>query len=92
LLSEGNRPLHLDVELTRGEFEELIADLLEGTIESFDAALRDAGITAEDLDKVLFVGGSTRIPLVWDLVRNHTGIEPSDAVNPDEAVALGAAV
>jgi molecular chaperone DnaK len=92
LLSDGTRPLHLDVELTRGEFEELIADLLEGTIESFDAALRDAGITADDLDKVLFVGGSTRIPLVWDLVRNHTGIEPSDAVNPDEAVALGAAV
>ncbi len=92
LLSEGNRPLHLDVELTRAEFEELIGDLLNGTIESLDAALRDAQISADDLDHVLFVGGSTRIPLVWELVRDHTGIEPSSAVNPDEAVALGAAV
>jgi molecular chaperone DnaK len=92
LLSDGNRPLHLDVELTRSEFEELIGDLLAGTIESLDAALRDAGITADQLDRVLFVGGSTRIPLVWELVRDHTGIEPSSAINPDEAVALGAAV
>ncbi|MFL5803907.1 MAG: Hsp70 family protein [Roseiflexaceae bacterium] len=92
LLSDGNRPLHLDLEVTRGEFEDLIGDLLAGTIESLDAALSDAGITANELDHVLFVGGSTRIPLVWELVRDHTGIEPSVAVNPDEAVALGAAV
>jgi molecular chaperone DnaK len=92
LLSKEGHPLHLDVELSRGEFEDLIGDLLEGTLESLDAALRDAGITADQLDRILFVGGSTRIPLVWELVREHTGIEPATAVNPDEAVALGAAV
>ncbi|NCC31875.1 MAG: heat-shock protein Hsp70, partial [Chloroflexia bacterium] len=59
---------------------------------SLDDALKDAQIRAEQLDKVLFVGGSTRIPLVWEMVRSHTGIEPAVAINPDEAVALGAAV
>jgi molecular chaperone DnaK len=92
LLDGDGRPLHLDVEVSRAEFEGLIGDLLEGTIESLDAALTDAGIDAAQLDKVLFVGGSTRIPLVWDLVRNRTGLEPTVAINPDEAVALGAAV
>jgi molecular chaperone DnaK len=92
LLTAEGRTLHLDVEVQREEFESVIADMLDGTIQSFDAALRDAGIAAADLDKVLFVGGSTRIPLVWDLVREHTGIEPAVAINPDEAVALGAAV
>jgi molecular chaperone DnaK len=90
LLTESGRPLHLDVEITRAEFEELIADLLEGTLESFAAALRDAQITSDDLDKVLFVGGSTRIPRVWELVRDQIGIEPTVAINPDEVVALGA--
>jgi len=92
LLSEGNRPLHLDVELARSEFEDLIADLIERTLESFDAALRDAGVAADDLDRIIFVGGSTRIPLVWRMVHEHSGIEPEVVVNPDEAVALGAAV
>src|SRR5215210_196057 len=92
LLTEGGRPMHLDVELARGEFEDLIGDLLEGTLEAFDAALRDAGLATGDLDRILFVGGSTRIPLVWQLVREHTDLEPEIAVNPDEAVALGAAV
>lgn len=92
LLTVEGRPLHLDEELERADFEAAIADLLDGTLESLDAALRDAGMSAEDLDKVLFVGGSTRIPLVWELVRERTGLEPAVAVNPDEAVALGAAV
>jgi molecular chaperone DnaK len=92
LLTESGRPMHLDVELARGEFEDLIGDLLEGTLEAFDAALRDAGLETGDLDRILFVGGSTRIPLVWQLVREHTDLEPEIAVNPDEAVALGAAV
>ncbi len=92
LLTVDGRPLHLEVEVQREEFEDAIVDLLDGTIQSFDAALHDAGIAAADLDKILFVGGSTRIPLVWDLVRSHTGIEPAVAINPDEAVALGAAV
>lgn len=92
LLSADDRPLHLDVELSRTEFETLIGDLVEGTLRSFDAALQDAGITSEDLSRILFVGGSTRIPLVRQMVEDHTGIEPEVAINPDEAVALGAAV
>jgi len=92
LLTEGGRPAHLDVEVARSDFEGLIGGLLEGTLRSLDAALADAAITAEDLDHVLFVGGSTRIPLVSQIVYEHTGIEPETAVNPDEAVALGAAV
>jgi molecular chaperone DnaK len=92
LLTVEGRPLHLDVEVERGEFEAAISDLLDGTLEAVDAALRDAGLAADDLDQVLFVGGSTRIPLVRELVREHTGIEPALAINPDEAVALGAAV
>ena len=92
LLTVEGQPLHLDIEVQREEFEVAIADLLDGTIEALDAALKDAGLVVADLDKVLFVGGSTRIPLVWELVREHTGIEPAVAINPDEAVALGAAV
>jgi molecular chaperone DnaK len=92
LLTVEGRPLHLETEVQREEFEAAIADLLDGTIESLDTALQDAGLSVDQLDKVLFVGGSTRIPLVWALVREHTGIEPAVAVNPDEAVALGAAV
>jgi len=92
LLSSGSRPLHLDIEIAREEFEELIEDLIEGTLQSFDAALADAGITAEQLDNILLVGGSTRIPLVQRMLYEHTGIEPVMAINPDEAVALGAAV
>lgn len=92
LLTVAGQPLHLDTELERTEFEDLISDLLNGTLESLDTALRDAGLGADELDKVLLVGGSTRIPLVRELVREHTGLEPATAVNPDEAVALGAAV
>jgi molecular chaperone DnaK len=80
------------VELSRVEFEALISDLVEGTLVSFDDALRDAGIAANDLTHILLVGGSTRIPLVWRMIHEHTNIEPETAVNPDEAVALGAAV
>ena len=92
LIASGARPLHLDVEIAREEFEELIEVLIEGTLQSFDAALSDAGITADQLDNILLVGGSTRIPLVQRMLHEHTGIEPIIAINPDEAVALGAAV
>ncbi len=92
LIASGARPLHLDIEITREEFEELIEDMIEGTLQSFDAALSDAGITADQLDNILLVGGSTRIPLVQRMLYEHTGIEPVIAINPDEAVALGAAV
>jgi len=92
LLEQEGVPLHLDVELGREEFEAMIADLLEGTMVAFDKALADAGISADKLDRILFVGGSTRIPRVWEMVTQHTGKEPLVAVNPDEAVALGAGV
>jgi len=92
LLEKGRHPLHLDLEVSRGEFENLIRDLLDGTLAAFDQALSDAGLHKGDLDKVVFVGGSTRIPLVWELVANHVGLEPMVEINPDEAVALGAAV
>ena len=92
LMEKDGHPLHLDVEIERREFETMIADLLEGTLTAFDEALADAGLKASDLDKVLFVGGSTRIPLVWDMVAAHTGLEPMVEINPDEAVALGAGV
>ena len=84
--------LHLDVEITREEFEQLIGDQIDGTLESFDAALSDAQLSTGVLDNILLVGGSTRIPLVQRPLAEHTGIAPIMAVNPDEAVALGAAV
>ncbi|CAA9351899.1 MAG: Chaperone protein DnaK [uncultured Chloroflexia bacterium] len=92
LFSVAGRPLHLEVEIARSDFEDMIADLLEGTLDSFDQALKDAGVETDELDSILFVGGSTRIPLVGRMVQEHTGIEPQTAINPDEAVALGAAV
>lgn len=92
LLTEGGQPLHLDVELARTEFEDLISDLLEGTLQSFDTALQDAGLEADQLNRILLVGGSTRIPLVAQRIMEHIGLEPETAINPDEAVALGAAV
>ena len=91
LMTHEGKPMHLDVEISRIEFEGLISDLLEGTLDSLDAALQDAEMSADDLSRVLLVGGSTRIPLVWQMVRDHTGIDPDTTINPDEAVALGAA-
>jgi molecular chaperone DnaK len=91
-MEKNKRPLHLDVEIARHDFEDLIRDLLQGTLTAFDAALSDAGLNKGDLAKVLFVGGSTRIPLVWEMVATHVGLEPMMEVNPDEAVALGAGV
>ena len=70
----------------------MIAALVDRTLQTLDTALKDAGITAGELDKILFVGGSTREPLVWERVAEHSGLDPEMAVNPDEAVALGAAV
>ncbi len=90
LLERNGKPLHLQVELSRHEFEDMIRDRLDETLEAFDQSLDDAGLEASNLDRVLFVGGSTRIPLVWELVADHTGLEPQVEINPDEAVALGA--
>ena len=92
-ISQGeNGPLHLDVTLTRAKFEELVDDLLESTLVPVRNALKDAGLKASDIDKVLLVGGSTRIPKVQEIVKNELGKEPSKGVNPDEVVAMGAAI
>ena len=85
-------PLHLDMNLTRAKFEDLIRDLVESTLKPVRDALKDAKMTKDDIDKVIFVGGSTRIPMVYDLVKNELGKEPSREVNPDEVVAMGAAI
>jgi len=87
-----NGPLHLSVNLTKAKFEDLIDDLLESTLEPVRKALKDAGLTKNDIDKVLLVGGSTRIPKVVDLIKAELGKEPSKGVNPDEVVAMGAAI
>ena len=87
-----NGPLHLDVTLTRAKFEDLIRDLLESTTKQVKDALKEANLSSSDLDKVLLVGGSTRIPCVQELVKRETGKEPSKEVNPDEVVAMGAAI
>ncbi len=85
-------PKHLDATLTRAKFQELTADLLKRCRGPFEQAIRDAGLTPDKIDHVLLVGGSTRMPAVTDLVRELTGKEPHKGVNPDEVVAVGAAV
>jgi molecular chaperone DnaK len=86
------RPLHIQREIERAEFEGLIGELLDGTLDAIDKALDDAKLEADDLDRVLLVGGSTRIPAVWSLITDHLGREPHSEIDPDAAVALGAAV
>ena len=89
---EDKEPLHLDMTLTRAKFEELICDLVESTIEPVRKALKDAKMKKSDIDKVILVGGSTRIPCVYELIKKELGQEPSREVNPDEVVACGAAI
>ncbi len=92
-LSQGeDGPLHLETSLTRAKFEELCHDLFESTLEPVRKALKDAKLTKKDIDKVILVGGSTRIPKVQELIKNEIGKEPSKGVNPDEVVAMGAAI
>ena len=92
-ISQGeDGPLHLDVTLTRAKFEELISDLVESTIKPVREAMKEAKVKKEDIDKVLLVGGSTRIPMVQELIKNELGKEPSREVNPDEVVSMGAAI
>jgi molecular chaperone DnaK len=85
-------PLHLDETLTRAKFQEMTADLLERCRVAFDQALKDAGLSKSQVDHVILVGGSTRMPAVQELVASMTGKEPNKSVNPDEVVAIGAAV
>ena len=88
----NGEPKHLDLTLTRAKFEELTADLVQATAGPTQRALADAGLEAKDLDKVILVGGSTRIPAVQEIVKKITGKEPYKGVNPDEVVAVGAAI
>ena len=92
ITATADGPKHFDMNLTRAKFDELTHDLVERTATPVQNALRDAGITASELGKVLLVGGSTRIPAVQDKVRMLTGHEPSKSLNPDECVALGASI
>ena len=92
ITADATGPKHLDMTLTRAKFNELTADLVEKSIIPMQNALRDAGLTAAQLDKVILVGGSTRIPAVQDAVKRVTGKEPFKGINPDECVAIGAAI
>ena len=89
---DDGEPIHVDMELSRAKFEDLISDLVESTVDPVKKALKDAKITKKDIDKVILVGGSTRVPLVYETVTKELGKEPSREVNPDEAVAMGAAI
>jgi len=85
-------PLHLEVSLTRAKFEDLIRDLVDSTLEPVRKAMKDAKLKNSDIDKVILVGGSTRIPCVQELIKKELGKEPHKGVNPDEVVAMGAAI
>ncbi len=92
ITADSTGPKHLDVNLTRAKFEELIHDLVEATRVPVEQAMKDAGVTASDIHKVLLVGGSTRVPCVQEMVKKITGKEPDKGINPDECVAIGAAI
>ncbi len=92
ITADATGPKHLDVTLTRAKFDELTADLVEATIEPMRKALKDAGLTVDQVNKVILVGGSTRIPAVQEAVKRITGKEPFKGINPDECVAIGAAI
>lgn len=90
--ADANGPKHLEVNLTRAKFEELVADLVEATLTPTRQALKDAGLTAAQIDRVILVGGSTRIPAVQEAIKKLIGKDASKGVNPDEVVAVGAAI
>ena len=85
-------PVNFEIDITRAKFESLISDLVDSTMEPVRKALKDAKLSKSDIDKVILVGGSTRIPMVQDLVKKETGKDPSKGVNPDEVVSMGAAI
>lgn len=91
-IDSDGQPVHFDATLTRAEFDRITEDLVQATVEPIDLAMKDAGLSVGDIDKVLLVGGSSRIPAVQTLIKNKFGKEPSKGVNPDESVAVGAAV
>lgn len=92
-ISQGSDgPLHLETNLTRAKFEDLIRDLVDSTLEPVRKAMKDAKLTKNDINKVILVGGSTRIPCVQEIIKKELGMEPSKGVNPDEVVSMGAAI
>lgn len=90
--SKGKTALHLEAEIARTDFERLIQPLLNETLEAIDRALSDASLEAQDLDRIILVGGSTRIPLIQHMIANHLGQAPTDGIQPDLCVALGASL
>ena len=92
ITADATGPKHLDLTLTRAKFDELTADLVEATVEPTRKAMADAGLSASEIDKIILVGGSSRIPAVQEAIRKYFGKEPSHGVNPDECVAVGAAI
>ena len=92
LTADASGPKHMNIKLTRGRFQEMVQDILERSVEPCKKALSDAGVSPQQIDEVVLVGGSTRIPKVQEIVRNLFGKEPNKSVNPDEVVAVGAAV
>ena len=92
-ISQGESgPVHLEMNLTRAKFEDLTKDLMDSTLEPVRKALKDANVSKNDIDKILLVGGSTRMPKVEELIKKELGMDPSKGVNPDEVVAMGAAI
>lgn len=92
ITADASGPKHLQFKLTRSKFEQLVDDLIQGSIEPCRQALKDAGLTADQIDEVVLVGGSTRIPKIQEAVKKFFGKEPNKSVNPDEVVAVGAAI
>lgn len=92
ITADATGPKHLDITLSRAKFEELISDLVDATRIPVEQAMKDAGVTANDIHKILLVGGSTRVPCVQEMVKKITGKEPDRGINPDECVAIGAAI
>ena len=92
ITADATGPKHLDVTLTRAKFDELTSDLVDATVEPMRKALKDAGLSVDQINKVILVGGSTRIPAVQEAVKKVTGKEPFKGINPDECVAIGAAI
>ncbi len=92
ITADASGPKHLDLTLTRAKFDELTRDLVERTMGPTKAAMKDAGLTGKDIDKIILVGGSTRIPAVQNAIREILGKEPSKGINPDECVSVGAAI
>ena len=91
-VDSNGQPVHFDATLTRAEFDRITEDLVQATVAPIDIAMKDAGVTAADIEKILLVGGSSRIPAVQTLIKNKFGKEPNKGINPDESVAVGAAI